>query len=47
MRVIQQRFTLQLTADLMGKAVGRTIPLEEAEEWTIEEYVHVHYKVRI
>lgn len=44
MRIIQQRFTLKLTADLMGKAVGRSIPLAEAERWTIEEYAHVHYQ---
>jgi hypothetical protein len=44
MRNILQRFTLQLTADLIGKATGRHIPLAEAESWTIEEYINVHYQ---
>ena len=45
MREIQQRSTLQMTADLIGRATGRSIKLEEALQWTVEEYSVIHYQV--
>ena len=47
MRVIQQRSTLQMTADLIGRASGKTIKLEEALQWSTEEFVAVHYQARL
>lgn len=47
MRLIQQRSTLQMTADLIGKAEGREITLEEAFQWTLEEFATKHYKVSL
>lgn len=44
MRVIQQQYTLQLTADLIGKACGKAFSKEEAENWTVEEYATQHYQ---
>ena len=43
-RSIQQRFTLQLTADMISTACGKSFTCGEAEQWTVEEYATVHYQ---
>ena len=44
MRLIQQHATLQMTADLIGRATHCAISLEEALQWTVHEFATVHYK---
>lgn len=43
-RGIQQCTVIGLLADLMGRAAGRKISVEEAQSWTLEEYITVHFK---
>ena len=45
MRRIQQRATLRLIADLIGRAAGRSISMEEAEGWTVYEFAEKQYQV--
>ena len=47
MRKIQQRVTLRLTADLIGRAAGRSISMEEAEGWTVYDFAEKQYQVFI
>ena len=45
-RTRSQMMTLQLTAELIGRVSGRSISLEEAKEWTVQEFIYLHYQVR-
>lgn len=42
--LLQDR-TLQLIADVIGTAHGQRISLDEARQWTVGDYMSIHYQV--
>ena len=45
-REFQQLSLIKRKAELQSRVEGRDIPLEEARDWTMKDYICVHFEVR-